>query len=520
MKKFFGILIIGLLLLMGPVNAYDLVKEYTVDSVVTTQSATRLVFDSVSTKMNITKIEWEGDCYPSINPRHLSDYKVVGWLGSNAESGYVNMTYDIDDNAQYNTWTHCRITYELSGVKNTTVVDPEVYYWGNSTQPLLNLKSYVSNVSTHPSAPYVFRKATNPQAGHYKLYGGLPEEPVVNFTGYPLDGYSPLSVLFTISNFSTVNSTGTSWTFGDGQTGTSTISTINHTYQNPGIYTVSMSYYNTSGVQSTITKNNYVLASIPTGMIVNLDVKNAITGALIQDSTVSIRNTTTGVWRNTTAPTGLVYFSTTDPGYLYPLSQNQSITLAANKSGYFPAAATFNIPYTNYLKQLFLMPTSIVNATGTGTVVVTVIRDKDDYFEPGISVVMDSGQIGVTNVAGAVTLFNVTAGDRVVKVTDPDGDYLSTEKSFTLVAGETKLLVMRIVRTGETPVITPVSPVPTVTGTYDPDDPNSPGYGNYTATQVNQAGSEGIVQMLGQLIALWPLIVLGIFMKFMKSAFT
>lgn len=340
-----------------------------------------------------------------------------------------------------------------------------------------------------------------------------------NFSGYPLDGYAPLAVTFTISNYSALNATPVTWTFGDGQTAEDTNQNITHIYQNPGLYEVSLHYFNTLGNESTITKTNYVLASLVTGMIVNLDVKNAITGALIQDSTVSIRNTSTGVWRNTTAPTGLVYFSTTDPGYLYPLSFNQTITLAANKTGYAPASITFNIPYNNYRARLFLMPTTIVNATGAGTVVVNVVRNKDGLTASGMSVVMDSGQIGTTNSAGAVTLYNVTAGSRLVKVTDPDGAYQPTEKTFTLAAGETKLLVVEVVLIGESPVNSPVSPTPT--GTFNPNDPGTYGqYGNYTAPQMNQAGGFVILQMLGQLFSLWPLVVMGIFFKFMKSAFT
>jgi PKD repeat protein len=394
-----------------------------------------------------------------------------------------------------------------------------VIFEDNTTQILHDLAIIKSNTGS-PTLPYVLVQGSNTVGGHYEIYSGTAEIPIVNFTGYPLDGYNPLDASFTIQNYTSVNATGSKWYFGDGQTADVLGATINHTYQNAGIYTVKLLYFNSTGYDFTIEKPNYVLASIPTGMIVNLDVKNAITGALIQDATVGIKNVTTGVWRNTTAPTGLVYFSTTDPGYLYALSQNQTITLAANKSGYRSAYETFAIPYNNYRARLFLLPDTFVNATGTGTVVVNVIRNKDGLTVSGMSVVLDTGQIGITNGAGAATFLNVTAGARVVRVSDPDGSYQDTESSFTLAEGETKLLVVQVVLVGESPVTTYGTPVPTPTGTYNPSDPSSPGYGNYTATQVNQQGSEGIIQMLSQLIALWPLIVLGVFMKFIKSAFT
>jgi hypothetical protein len=353
------------------------------------------------------------------------------------------------------------------------------------------------------------------------IKSGTYSTDMINFTGYPLDGYSPLEVTFTVSNFTSVNSSGTSWSFGDGTIGTGTTAIVNHTYQNPGIYSVIMNFFNMSGYAQTVTKNNYILASTPGGMIVNLDVKSAVTGALIQDSSVGIKNTTTGVWRNTTAPTGLVYFSTTDPGYLYPLSQNQSITLAANKTGYSSASVTFNIPYTEYRARLFLMPTTIVNETGTGTVVANVIRNKDGLTISGASVVLDSGQMGTTNSAGAVTLYNVTAGQRYASVSDSGGGYQSTQYAFNLTAGETKLIVIQMVRVGETPVPTYVTPTSTIApnSTYDPNDPNSPVYGNKTASQINIEGGAAVLGMLYQLVGLWPAIVLLIFVKFVQSAF-
>lgn len=344
--------------------------------------------------------------------------------------------------------------------------------------------------------------------------------PFTDFTGYPLDGYSPLFVNFTITNATAVNGSAY-WNFGDGQTTDSTAAYLNHTYENPGVYTVTMIYTNWSGYENTITKTDYVLASVPSGLAVNLDIKNAITGVLVQDSTVGIQNTSSGVWRNTTAPTGLVYFTSTDPGYLYPLSKNQSITLAANKSGYQDASTTFNIPYNNYRSILYMMPTSVINSTGNGTVVVNVIRALNGLTVSGMSVALDSGQVGITNTAGAVTLFNVTAGERTASVTDPDGAYLPTEKAFVLSAGETKLVTVYVARDDDPPIDPDdpfTSPTPTPTRTYDPNDPSSPVYGNYTTSEINQQGGAGVLAMLAQLIALWPAIVVFVFLKFMRSA--
>lgn len=350
---------------------------------------------------------------------------------------------------------------------------------------------------------------------------GTFQPPDADFFGYPLDGYSPLLVNFTVTNSSAANETGFSWTWGDGQTTTSNQSSLSHTYQNPGIYTVTLNYYNLTGNPQTVTKTNYILASTPSGLIVNLDVRDA-TGSypLIQESTVGIKNMTTGVWRNNTLSGGKAYYSTTDPGYLYSLTQNQSITLAANATGYREASTTFNIPYNNYLVKLFLMPNTVVNSTGNATLVVNTVRNIDRMSMPYVSIVLDTGQMGITNGAGAVTFYNVSAGDRTATATDGNAVYETTKTSFNLIAGETRLLVIQMIKTGETPVETPVSPTPTPIGTYDPDDPNSPVYGNKSTNQINIEGGAGILALLSLLYDIGPLVVLGILYKFGKSVLT
>lgn len=481
-----------------------------------------VIAPALSAEITPTLITWHSGGSTNANLSYDGNTATKAEGGSGAAN--INFTF-----SSGNTISSCELYTTdnvVAGGRYINVRPDGTLYWNNNTwRQFVLINTWTTFTFPEPvSVTSLYAGVSDggwQTLNEIKFYGTPATVPqtLVNFTGTPLDGYNPLEVNFTISNFTGVNSTPVTWIWGDGSSEAGNTSTITHTYQNPGIYTVILNYFNVTGNPESITKTNYVLASLPSGMIVNLDVKNAITGALIQDSTVSIRNVSTGVWRNTTAPTGLVYFSTTDPGYLYPLSLNQTITLAANKSGYYDASDTFAIPYNNYRARLFLMPTSVTNATGAGTVVVNVVRNKDGLTVSGMSVVMDTGQIGVTNSAGAVTLYNVTAGDRVVKVTDPDGAYQDTEKSFSLTAGETELIVVQVVLDGESPVDVPVTP--TTTTTFDPSDPSSYGeYGNYTAPQMNEAGGFVILQMLGQLFSLWPLVVMGIFFKFMKSAFS
>lgn len=388
----------------------------------------------------------------------------------------------------------------------------------------------VDNVSANPTWIY-FAQMASCDGGYgftgwraYNYYNNSVYIPVlgpgINFTATPILGFTPLLVNFT----ATMNTTPSivKWNFGDGfvsNTSTSSKSAL-HTYSAVGTYTVRLDTYDSTYGWQNFTMSEYITATNPSGVVVNLDVKNSITGALISDVSVGIKNGTTGVWRNSTAATGLVYFDSTDPGFLYPLTVNQSITLAANKTGYQPASTTFSIPYDNYRAYLYLVPATVVNATGAGTVVATVVRNGNGVPISGVSITLDTGQMGITNSAGAVTLANVTAGTRYA--TSASSGYQTTSQSFTLTAGETKMILIQMLLDGETPVAT-YAPVTTTDALVDTDgdgigDTPSSVVGNYTPGQLNQKGSSGLMEMIGMVIGLWPLIVIFGFLKFMRSA--
>jgi hypothetical protein len=351
--------------------------------------------------------------------------------------------------------------------------------------------------------------------GYNATYSDI-ETSNISFTGSPSYGFNPLLVNFTASTGKTYYR----WNFGDGTIVNGTSSSVLHTYTMNGKFTVKLEAY--SGVYgwANYTRSEYITVTDPSGVVINVDIKDSISGALIQDTSVGIQNRSTGVWRNSTAPTGLIYYDSTDPNFLYPLSVNQSITIAASKTGYSPAVSTFSIPYDNYRAYLYLVPSSVVNATGSGTVVATVVRNSNGLPVPGTSVVLDTGQMGMTNSAGAVTLQNVSAGTRYATVTNPG--YQTTKQSFTLAAGETKMVLIQILLDGETPVATYAPPGGSADPLVDTDgdgvgDTPSSLVGNYTPGQLNQKGSSGLMQLMGALMSIAGLVVLGLLFKFGKS---
>jgi len=265
----------------------------------------------------------------------------------------------------------------------------------------------------------------------------------------------------------------------------------------------------------------------PTGITLYLTAKNALTGYYIQDVTFGLKNTTSGIWKYGLAPTGTSYADTTAGTaslYQYPLTVGQSVEAYAAATGYNSLNTTFTIPYDGWVQYMLLTPNSVINATGTGTVVATVIRNKDGTPVGQASVTLDTGQMAITNGAGAATFLNVTAGNREATVTNVGYQgFEDTSKTFVLSAGETKMVIIELLGTGETPHPTyapPTSPGDVLVDTDGDGIPDTPSslVGNYTAGQLNQRGSSGLMEMMGTLIGFWPLIFLLAFLKFMKEA--
>lgn len=330
---------------------------------------------------------------------------------------------------------------------------------------------------------------------------GYVYPPVCSFTATPLSGPAPLTV--SVSDTSTYSPT--SWNWQLYRPGTGIYSMTDKNWTSPpleaGNWTINLTATNAGGSCS-LSKSGYIYS---TGeevgyVVVNLDVKDAQTGALIQDSAVGIMNTTSGIWRNSTSPTGLVYFDTTGPAYEYPLSLNQSITLAAGGAGYQSASTTFNIPYSNYRVYLYLVRTSVIPVSGTGTVIINVISNKNGVSISGASVVLDTGQIGSTNAAGGAIFLNVTAGNRTVTVSTPTYAYQTTSKVFDLFSGETKFITIQLIMAGETPVPTFQ---PTAAAT--------------TPSDLNTAGTTFLERWAEMAIAFGGLIFLLVFLYFVKK---
>lgn len=203
----------------------------------------------------------------------------------------------------------------------------------------------------------------------YSCYDVGGVGPIPNFTGTPLTGTIPLNVTFTISNYSSINPAGYNYiTFGDGQRWNITDSTVTHTYDEAGIYSVSMTYVNYAGATNTITRTDYVNAQNSTGEIqTNVVARNLFTGVAIDGAAISIKDVENSTWSNTTsAPLGR--------WSIYTLA-GHTLDMYGSASGYDPDDLIGVGAVQDGWYSLLLRPTNITtfNATaGNLTLFVTV----------------------------------------------------------------------------------------------------------------------------------------------------
>ena len=340
--------------------------------------------------------------------------------------------------------------------------------------------------------------------------------PNIDFVGTPTDGASPMTVTFTDTSNQTVQNTWRKWNFGDGSIDNSSASPVTHVYSNPGVYSVRLDTWSLAHGYFDLTKSEYITTISPSGYQLLHYVKNSESGVLIDGATIGLKNTTSGKWVYSTASTGYKVWNLDADGI--PLGANQTVELYAYKSGYTATNSTLTIPYDSYTHYSFMLPTSVVNATGTGTLVVTAVKNSDGTPLSGVSIILDTNQLGMTNAAGATTMRNVSAGSRTLQATL--NGYQSMEKSFTITEGQTTMVIVDLVKIGATPITTYISPAST-SYLVDTDgdgigDTSSSVVGNYTPGQLNQTAASGIMQFLGLLMQLWPLVVVLILNKLLK----
>jgi len=156
-----------------------------------------------------------------------------------------------------------KVEYAINNLD--TIATFNVYGWNDNTTQGHGISWANRVVGTGCSGytvlgtEYLHRASEFPTAeGEAPVYHG----PETNFTATPTSGIAPLSVRFTDTTAQSVSSR--SWDFGDGEI--SEEENPVHVYQDPGIYTVSLTDANHQGITTTKTETEYITV---TGSVVS-----------------------------------------------------------------------------------------------------------------------------------------------------------------------------------------------------------------------------------------------------------
>nr|WP_321352501.1 discoidin domain-containing protein [uncultured Methanoregula sp.] len=234
------------------------------------------------------------------------------------------------------------------------------------------------------------------------------------------------------------------------------------------------------------------LTPADTTIALNVDIKSALTGYLIQGAHIGIYDSVHDVWRNTTAPTGMVYYDSTGANHEYPLTVGQTVKIAAWADDYYPVYLDVTIPYDDYLITLNLPPSSAAPTEGTYTVVFTVVSNRDQQPIKDVTVTSGLGVIKVTNSGGAATFTNVPIGSSRWFEFSGSG-YQPTQASVSGVNGQVIMQTVELVPAGATPTPTPT---PTVNTTARTEDLNKKGQ-TFASNWADMAiGSGGLVFLM------------------------
>jgi hypothetical protein len=287
-----------------------------------------------------------------------------------------------------------------------------------------------------------------------------------------------------------------------------------------GIKDASGNYYNSSKLFTASTSPTPTPANVTSTVKILLDVRDAISGNLLQDTTTGIKNTTTGVWRNATLAYGIRMYDCTDPGFLYPLSVGQTIELAANKTGYEEDNITFVIPVADpggYPATLWLTPTASAPTLGTVNFIIKVIKNYDHTPISSASVTLTTGvspqytNTLSTDVNGMVSFINVTASTSA----SVDIHHISYQSVSAYISGVTPNTthkpIYEMILIGATPVTTVATAHPTTAAvsTYPvPTDANNnpitdPTLQGFAAFGVLVSSAYAIMQIVVGCVIIW-----------------
>jgi len=253
-----------------------------------------------------------------------------------------------------------------------------------------------------------------------------PSVPTATFSADVVSGLAPLTVTFTATTSGLVE--GWLWTFGDGETAT-TGPVVQHTYQTPGVFDVSLTVSNTSGSYVT-SEPDYIAVSEPTPQVDFIGTPRSGDMPLTVQFTSTVTNTVTSYAWNF-GDGGIA--TTANPTHTYTNAGSFGVTLIVTGPGGTaqktrPGYITVNPPLS--------VPTATFSAdvvSGTVPLTVTFTAVTSDTVEGWLWAFGDGG----TATTGPVVQHTYTmlgSFDVSLTVSNTSGSYITSEPDYITVS--------------------------------------------------------------------------------------
>jgi hypothetical protein len=265
----------------------------------------------------------------------------------------------------------------------------------------------------------------------------------------------------------------------------------------------------------TFTVNQDLIKQItlaPVTVRLNLDVKDSSLGFYLDGVDIGIKNTTSGIWRNSTGHSGAIFFDSTGTNYEYPLSINQNVILAASKAGYFPQSKNVTITSDGQLITIGLVQINgTAPSSGNFTAIIGSTDSQTGNPISGASItVQELGRIGLTNSAGVATFRNLPVGSYQLQVQAPN-----YQSALSDISGTDQDTVMKNIRLDRNGCTRSDQNVLTCNGTAI----GGGGVVNGTVQNPNERAAAGVSYFLDNIFNFAAVVLILIGLWFVKKIF-
>lgn len=306
---------------------------------------------------------------------------------------------------------------------------------------------------------------------------------VCNFPSYYPIQPNPFGLVCTNTSTGNPDVDTVEWTLTnpDDSTYTTTNASLVRTLTQDGWYGLELEACNTlgCGYKNTTQLINITSGPIPaTGINFWATTYDPIKGARIQPSTISLKNLTSGYWRNVSSSGGTWHITATDASLTETITAGQALYICGAATAYNEACYNITVPYSGWEYKINLASTSALPTGTNATLFVNAVSSKDATAIASATITVANTSIPysksvLSSAVGIATFVNIPAGTYTITATKTG--YQSSTTSWAAPAGLVTNAYIGLQPIGATPVPTdtygnPIYDTPVPTQTYAPGE--------------------------------------------------